>query len=217
MLQMGMTNPPYILEYFDDIAEIMNQPRVYVFLHRKFEESHLQLADWDVQDPKTVINAIWGFPTETNKDFQQTSGLPLSRDLPVTHINSTRSRAHQQSACSASKSTSSKPAPKQSPSSSISLCAVGEQLSVITTDCSTDGKHLVRHNWLYRQVLVQDTVALMGKCINVIVMEALKACAVEKTAETDVVEEEAGFVRVPRKMGQDGRGACDGFESGHRQ
>ena len=33
MLRLGMTNPPYILEHLQDIAIILNHPRVYAFLH----------------------------------------------------------------------------------------------------------------------------------------------------------------------------------------
>ena len=32
-LRLGMTNPPYILDHLDEIAEIMNHPGVYKFLH----------------------------------------------------------------------------------------------------------------------------------------------------------------------------------------
>lgn len=33
MLRLGMTNPPYILEHLEAVAEILNHPRVYSFLH----------------------------------------------------------------------------------------------------------------------------------------------------------------------------------------
>ena len=33
MLRIGMTNPPYILEHLEDIAEILKHPCVYSFLH----------------------------------------------------------------------------------------------------------------------------------------------------------------------------------------
>jgi len=32
-LRLGMTNPPYILEHLEAMAEILNHPRVYKFLH----------------------------------------------------------------------------------------------------------------------------------------------------------------------------------------
>ncbi|TPP65752.1 CDK5 regulatory subunit associated protein [Fasciola gigantica] len=33
MLRLGMTNPPYILEQLEEIAEVLQHPRVYAFLH----------------------------------------------------------------------------------------------------------------------------------------------------------------------------------------
>lgn len=33
MLRVGMTNPPFILEQLDAVAEILNHPRVFSFLH----------------------------------------------------------------------------------------------------------------------------------------------------------------------------------------
>ena len=33
MMRCGMTNPPYILEHLQDMAAILNHPRVYSFLH----------------------------------------------------------------------------------------------------------------------------------------------------------------------------------------
>ena len=31
--QVGMTNPPYMLEHIDEIARLLNHPRCYAFLH----------------------------------------------------------------------------------------------------------------------------------------------------------------------------------------
>ncbi|VDL81915.1 unnamed protein product [Nippostrongylus brasiliensis] len=33
MMRLGMTNPPYILDYLEEIAAVLNHPRVYSFLH----------------------------------------------------------------------------------------------------------------------------------------------------------------------------------------
>ena len=32
-LRLGMTNPPYILDHLEEMAEILKHPRVYRFLH----------------------------------------------------------------------------------------------------------------------------------------------------------------------------------------
>lgn len=33
MLRVGMTNPPYMYEHMEDIAKVLNHPRVYAFMH----------------------------------------------------------------------------------------------------------------------------------------------------------------------------------------
>ena len=33
MLRLGMTNPPYILEHLDAMADIFNHPRCFAFVH----------------------------------------------------------------------------------------------------------------------------------------------------------------------------------------
>ena len=33
MLRLGMTNPPYILEHLEAMADVLSHPRVYSFLH----------------------------------------------------------------------------------------------------------------------------------------------------------------------------------------
>lgn len=33
MLRVGMTNPPFILEHLDTIAQVLNHPNVFSFLH----------------------------------------------------------------------------------------------------------------------------------------------------------------------------------------
>jgi len=33
MVRVGMTNPPYIKEHLDAMADILNHPRMYAFLH----------------------------------------------------------------------------------------------------------------------------------------------------------------------------------------
>lgn len=32
-MRLGMTNPPYILDHLEEIADILRHPRVYSFLH----------------------------------------------------------------------------------------------------------------------------------------------------------------------------------------
>lgn len=87
MLRLGMTNPPYILEHLQAIADILNHPRVYQFLHvpvqsgsndvldkmnREYSiEEFNKVADFLMENVPNMIVAtdiICGFPTETEKD-----------------------------------------------------------------------------------------------------------------------------------------------------
>lgn len=58
-----MTNPPYILNHLDDIAEILAHPRVYSFLHVPVQSgSDCVLADmkreYCIADFQNVVNVI---------------------------------------------------------------------------------------------------------------------------------------------------------------
>ncbi len=94
MLRIGMTNPPYILEHLEQVALILDHPRVYSFLHVPIQSaSDAVLADmkreYSSDDFRHIVNflrarnpdvniltdLILGFPTETEEDFQLTIKL----------------------------------------------------------------------------------------------------------------------------------------------
>lgn len=62
-LRLGMTNPPYILEHLEAMAEILNHPRVYRFLHVPVQSGSDQvLADmkreYNVDEFRRVVNFL---------------------------------------------------------------------------------------------------------------------------------------------------------------
>lgn len=94
MLRIGMTNPPYILEHLEQMALILKHPRVYSFMHVPIQSaSDAVLADmkreYSSDDFRQIVNflrkevpgvnvltdLILGFPTEEEKDFQDTINL----------------------------------------------------------------------------------------------------------------------------------------------
>ena len=101
-----MTNPPYILDHLEEMAEILNHDRVYSFLHVPVQAgSDAVLADMrreytvaefervvqflrkKVKGITIVTDIIAGFPTETEEDFQETLHLVEKFQFPSLFIN----------------------------------------------------------------------------------------------------------------------------------
>ena len=106
MLRLGMTNPPYILEHLQAMADIMKHPRVYEFLHvpvqsgsnsvldkmnREYTcEEFNEVCDFLKEEMPTMTLAtdiICGFPTETAEDHEETCALVRRHQFPVLNIS----------------------------------------------------------------------------------------------------------------------------------
>lgn len=106
MLRIGMTNPPYILAHLDVVAECLNHPNVFKFLHIPVQSgSNSVLNDmrreYTVEEFKRVCDyllkyvphvtiatdIICGFPGETEEDFEQTMKLVEAYKFPVLNIS----------------------------------------------------------------------------------------------------------------------------------
>jgi threonylcarbamoyladenosine tRNA methylthiotransferase CDKAL1 len=106
MLRVGMTNPPYILADLEPIAQILNHPRVYKFLHVPVQSASDRVLD-DMRRQYTkaeflhVVNylrehvpnitiatdIICGFPTETDEDHEESVQLVQQLRFPILHIS----------------------------------------------------------------------------------------------------------------------------------
>ena len=113
MLRVGMTNPPYMLEHIDDIAELLNHPRCYAFLHVPVQSGsdavltgvgrdgrgmnrEYTRADFDrvadvlmskVPDLTLATDVICGFPGETEADHDATLQMISKYKFPVLNIS----------------------------------------------------------------------------------------------------------------------------------
>ncbi|XP_021409082.1 threonylcarbamoyladenosine tRNA methylthiotransferase isoform X2 [Lonchura striata] len=177
MLRLGMTNPPYILEHLEEMAKILNHPRVYAFLHIPVQSASDSVLmdmkrEYCVADFKQVVDflkekvpgitiatdIICGFPGETDEDFQETMKLVELYRFPSLFINQFYPRPGT-------------PAAKMP---QVPAAVVGERQRVLVTEESFDSNYYVAHNPFYEQVLVPKDPLLMGKMVEVNIYEAGK-------------------------------------------
>ena len=105
-LRVGMSNPPFMLDTLDEIAEILNHPLVFSYLHipvqsgsnkvlkdmnREYTvEEFRQCADTLlrlVPDLELATDIICGFPGETDEDHKETMKLVEDYRFPHCHIS----------------------------------------------------------------------------------------------------------------------------------
>ncbi|KAJ2943531.1 hypothetical protein O0L34_g16640 [Tuta absoluta] len=198
-LRLGMTNPPYILEHLEQVAQIMHHPRVYKFLHVPVQTGSDQVlsdmkreytrADFEhvvdylkdkVPGMTIATDIICGFPTETDKDFDDTMTLCDKYRFPSLFINQFFPRpgtpaAKMQRVCS------SQDVKKRTKMLSELFRSyepyghkVGETQQVLVTDISHDKNYYVAHNEFYEQVLIPKEEKYMGKMVTVKITSASK-------------------------------------------
>jgi threonylcarbamoyladenosine tRNA methylthiotransferase CDKAL1 len=106
MLRVGMTNPPFILEHLESVAEALRHPKVFSFLHvpvqagsdkvlaamnREYTVAEFrQVADFllaNVPDVTIATDIICGFPNEEEADFDETLALIDHYKLAIVNIS----------------------------------------------------------------------------------------------------------------------------------
>lgn len=186
MLRVGMTNPPYILEHLEEIAEVLRHPCVYSFLHVPVQSGSDAVLtamnrEYTIKEFRTVVDTltklvpgmqiatdiICGFPGETDDDFAQTVELIKEYNLAQVHISQFYPRPGTPAA--RMKKVPSAVVKKRS----RELTAVFESFTpyngmegqierIWITDVASDGTHLVGHTKGYIQVLVDAPESLLG-------------------------------------------------------
>ncbi|XP_027531838.1 threonylcarbamoyladenosine tRNA methylthiotransferase [Neopelma chrysocephalum] len=198
MLRLGMTNPPYILEHLEEMAKILNHPRVYAFLHIPVQSASDSVLmgmkrEYCVADFKQVVDflkekvpgitiatdIICGFPGETDEDFRETMKLVEQYKFPSLFIN----QFYPRPGTPAAKMPQVPAAVKKQRTKDLSQLfhsynpydhKVGERQRVLVTEESFDSNYYVAHNPFYEQVLVPKDPLLMGKMVEVNIYEAGK-------------------------------------------
>ncbi|VDI36044.1 threonylcarbamoyladenosine tRNA methylthiotransferase CDKAL1, partial [Mytilus galloprovincialis] len=206
-MRLGMTNPPYILEHLEEMAKILNHPRVYKFLHvpvqsasdsvlmdmkREYSQADFRhVVDFLKQRvPEITIatDLICGFPTETEKDFEETMDLVDEYKFPSLFINqyfprpgTPAAKMPRIPAQQVKKRT--KAVSELFQSYTPYDHKLGEVQNVLVTEVSKDRQYYVGHNECYDQVLVPKDEHLLGKLVEVQITETGKhflKCALTK-------------------------------------
>uniref|UniRef100_A0ABI7XTW3 tRNA-t(6)A37 methylthiotransferase n=2 Tax=Felis catus TaxID=9685 RepID=A0ABI7XTW3_FELCA len=176
MLRLGMTNPPYILEHLEEMAKILNHPRVYAFLHIPVQSASDSVLtemrrEYCVADFKRVVDflkekvpgitlatdIICGFPGETDQDFQETVKLVEEYKFPSLFINQFYPRPGTPAAKMAQipaqvKKQRTKDLSRVFHSYNPYDHKIGERQQVLVTEESFDSKFYVAHNRFYEQM-----------------------------------------------------------------
>eukprot|EP00928_Gymnodinium_smaydae_P008961 TRINITY_DN13309_c0_g1_i1.p1 TRINITY_DN13309_c0_g1~~TRINITY_DN13309_c0_g1_i1.p1 ORF type:complete len:560 (-),score=136.47 TRINITY_DN13309_c0_g1_i1:375-2054(-) len=106
MLKLGMTNPPYMLAHIEAVAEVMNRPNVFGFIHipvQSGSDAVLQamVREYTSGDFRRLVDGlrervpnimvatdvIAGFPSESEEDHRQTMALVEEYRFPVLNIS----------------------------------------------------------------------------------------------------------------------------------
>nr|XP_015213213.1 PREDICTED: threonylcarbamoyladenosine tRNA methylthiotransferase isoform X1 [Lepisosteus oculatus] len=198
MLRLGMTNPPYILEHLEEMAKILNHPRVYAFLHVPVQSASDSVLmdmkrEYCVADFKRVVDflkekvpgitiatdIICGFPGETDEDFKETMELVNEYKFPSLFIN----QFYVRPGTPAAKMQQVQPQVKKQRTKELSQLfhsynpydhKIGQKQHVLVTEESFDGQYYVAHNKFYEQVLVPKIPEFKGKMIEVEIYETGK-------------------------------------------
>jgi threonylcarbamoyladenosine tRNA methylthiotransferase CDKAL1 len=219
-LRIGMTNPPYILEHLKEIAEIMQDPRVYKFLHlpvqaasnrvldemrrqyTKEEFSHVvEFLRENVPGINIATDIICGFPGETQEEFEETLELVSKYQFPALHISQFYPRkgtpaARMKRVPTQEVKRRSREMTKLFNSYETLGDKVGKVYRVLCTDIATDKKHYVAHNEFFDQVIVPMDESLMGAVFDVKITQAAKFYLVGEPIEGTIYRDEESQYKV---------------------
>ncbi|EEY53383.1 CDK5 regulatory subunit-associated protein 1 [Phytophthora infestans T30-4] len=199
MLRVGMTNPPYILDHLDAIAEVLNHERVYSFLHvpvqsgsddvllamnREYTAGEFRrVADEllaKVPDLTLATDIICGFPTETEEHFDETMELVDKYRFHIMNISQFYPRPGTPAAKMKRVSTQivknrSRKLTKLFETFEPYTRLVDTTLKVwVNTEVSDDKKYTVAHTKNYTKVLLPRDDSLIGCTAEVRVLTAAR-------------------------------------------
>lgn len=208
MLRVGMTNPPYILEHLEAIGDILNDDRVYSFLHvpvqaasnkvllamnREYTAEDFRLVadtlQYKVPGMTIATDIICGFPGEDEADFDQTLALIAHYKFAITNISQFYPRPGTPAAKMKRVPTNivkdrSRRLTKLFESIVPYTYLVGQTVKVwFDVEVSDDRKYSVGHTKAYVKILVPLDESLPGRCYTVQIESAARFHCVGRLVE----------------------------------
>ena len=197
-LRLGMTNPPYILDHLEEMAEILRHPRVYRFLHipvqsgadpvlldmrREYNSNDFRrVCDFLLQavpDIYIATDVIAGFPTESSEDWEETMQLVRHYRFPSLFINQFFPRPNTPAA--RMKRIATTEVKRRTGELSRLFASYsryqgrrGSAVRVLVTEVAADRVSLVGHTASYEQVLLPASPCLMGAMTRATVTDESK-------------------------------------------
>ncbi|KAI6182779.1 TRNA-t(6)A37 methylthiotransferase [Aphelenchoides bicaudatus] len=199
MMRLGMTNPPYILDYLEELAAILRHPKVYSFLHipvqsasdsvlgemkREYtSQQFCQLVDFMIANVPGLYLAtdfILAFPTETVEDFEESMAMVEKYRFPSLFINQYYPRPN--TPASRLKKIDTVEARRRTAEMSklfrgysrYTEDRIGKIYDVLVTEKAADKEHYVGHNKSYEQILIPSERDLLGERVKVQITEVSK-------------------------------------------
>lgn len=222
MLRIGMTNPPYIHNHLSEIAEILNHPRVYAFMHIPVQAGsdhtllemnrEYKVADFckcvdvlreQVPGISIATDIICGFPSEQDVDFDETMALCEKYKFPSLFINQFFPRPGTKAA--SMEQIDRREVKKRTKKLSELFQSyhpythqLGKVQRVLITEIAHDKVSLVGHNKFYEQVLLPHEDGLMGKMVTVKIVETGKHFLRGQRIEDEAVVSPTNIAPLPK-------------------
>ncbi|CAD5209437.1 unnamed protein product [Bursaphelenchus xylophilus] len=180
MMRLGMTNPPYILDHLQEIADTLNHPRVYSFLHipvqagsdavlaemkREYtSEQFCKVVDFMRENVPGVYIAtdfICAFPSETTDDFLDSMKLVEKYKFPSLFINQFYPRPGT-------------PAARLKKIDTVEARRRTAAMTELFKSYTTYKNDRIGHNKAYEHILVSSDKDLLGQWVTVQIKEVSK-------------------------------------------
>lgn len=198
-LRVGMSNPPFMLDTLDEIAEVLNHPLVFSYLHIPVQSGSNAVLkgmnrEYTAEEFRTCADTllrlvpslelatdiICGFPGETDEDHKETIELVKDYAFPHCHISQFYPRPGTPAARMKRVKTQIVKARSREVSALVDSFVEayapleGTVHLVSIVEKAADKVHLVGHTRSYAQILIAGPHALIGTMVYVRVTKATR-------------------------------------------